>query len=98
MKAVTLDKNGCIAHIEVVDEVRLGAINLDDTFEGEVGEPWANFNSDGTRKLVPDYVTMRKEAYAKETDALLFEALRGERSLDDWKEAVARIKKRYPKT
>lgn len=40
----------------------------------------------------------RLMAYRNESDPLFFKAQRGEATLDNWKDKVAEIKLRYPKT
>jgi hypothetical protein len=45
----------------------------------------------------PDIDALRKAAYTAEADPLFFKAQRGEIDIQEWHDAVERIRQRYPK-
>lgn len=75
---------------------------LDETDPVEVwGKPdWMEITDEEAEAMrqppVPDYSSLRAEAYRVESDPLFFKAQRGEATMDEWKAKVAEIKARWP--
>lgn len=58
------------------------------------------YDINAVNELQKTYVaeSNRRNAYAAESDPILFKALRDEATMEEWKDKVAEIKTRYPKS
>lgn len=97
MKVVYLDNDGIISKIDTSDTIVPGAINLPDTFEGTVGQPWRLYQYNDTPRTIQDILALRKKAYQEEADPIYFDVVRGKATMEEWNAKIEEIKARYPK-